>query len=385
VLRFAYWIVLTASALLLFISLWIVIPTPHPYLLPFGVGSPELSPVLLAAALVLGLLGSLKARRMRSARLAVAFAVAAAILAFLVIVQLPSTLKQFDEAMLQTSSNGKNMRPRPVVLRDLFRRFDAGPAQATHRVEFAKTDGISLTLDVYHPLTPGKFPVVIRLYGGSWQRGSPPDEEWVARYFASRGYVVFVISYRHAPQWKWPEQLEDVRSAIVWVSEHAAEFDGDATRIVLFGRSSGGHLALRVAYQEAPSSIRGVVSYYGPIDLAEAWRHPPQPDPLGVRDILEAFLGGTPEEMAGRYQHASPISYVSNRVPPTLLVYGGRDHIVEARFSENLDQALKKSGNTSVLLQLPWSEHAFDVLPNGLGGQISLYYTERFIAWAVSR
>lgn len=384
-LRFAYWIVLTASALLLFISLWILIPTPHPYLLPFGVGSPELSPVLLAAALVLGLLGTLKARRMATARLAIAFAATSALLCLVVIAQLPSTLKQLDEAMSRTSARGKDMRERPVILRDLFRGFDPGAARATHSVEFAKPDGIPLTLDVYRPLSAGKFPVLIRLYGGSWQRGSPSGEEWTARYFAARGYVVFVISYRHAPQWKWPEQLEDVRSAIGWISLHAAEFDGDATRIVLFGRSSGGHLALRVAYQEAPSSIRGVVSYYGPIDLAEAWRHPPEPDPLGVRDILEAFLGGTPEEMAGRYQHASPISYASNRVPPTLLVYGGRDHIVEARFSENLDHALKKSGNTSVLLQLPWSEHAFDVLPNGLAGQIALYYTERFIAWAVSR
>ena len=41
------------------------------------------------------------------------------------------------------------------------------------------------------------------------------------------------------------------------------------------------------------------------------------------------------------------------------------------------------SGNTSALLELPWSEHAFDLVPNGLGGQISLYYIERFIAWAL--
>ena len=35
-----------------------------------------------------------------------------------------------------------------------------------------------------------------------------------ARYFTARGYVVFAIDYRHAPRWRWPAQLEDVRAAL---------------------------------------------------------------------------------------------------------------------------------------------------------------------------
>jgi hypothetical protein len=34
------------------------------------------------------------------------------------------------------------------------------------------------------------------------------------------------------------------------------------------------------------------------------------------------------------------------------------------------------------LLTIPWAEHAFDVIPSGLSGQLELYYTERFVAWA---
>jgi hypothetical protein len=33
--------------------------------------------------------------------------------------------------------------------------------------------------------------------------------------------------------------------------------------------------------------------------------------------------------------------------------------------------------------EIPWAEHAFDALPNGLSGQIALYYTDRFFAWAL--
>ena len=67
-------------------------------------------------------------------------------------------------------------------------------------------------------------------------------------------------------------------------------------------------------------------------------------------------------------------------VPPTLLLYGSRDHIVEARFGRVLNDRLRAAGATSFLLELPWSEHAFDAVPNGLGGQVSLYYVERFLA-----
>jgi acetyl esterase/lipase len=68
-----------------------------------------------------------------------------------------------------------------------------------------------------------------------------------------------------------------------------------------------------------------------------------------------------------------------------LSIYGSRDHIVEARFGRMLHSALTSAGTTSVLLELPWAEHAFDAVPNGMGRRVAMYYTERFIAWAVTR
>ena len=104
-----------------------------------------------------------------------------------------------------------------------------------------------------------------------------------------------------------------------------------------------------------------------------------------MRGILEMFIGGTPDQKPEHYRHASPITWVSKASAPTLSIYGARDHIVEARFGRMLDAALKTAGATSVLLELPWSEHSFDAVPNGMGRQIALRYTERFIAWAVQR
>jgi acetyl esterase/lipase len=318
------------------------------------------------------------------ARLALVFASISACLSSVPLAQVPSTLSTFDAAMESIPSTQQaGMRAQAIDLRELFKPTEPGDAIVTRGIEYAKPDRVPLKLDIYRPRAAGRFPILIQIYGGSWQNGSPSSYEWFARYFASRGYVVVAVDYRHAPVWRWPEQLEDVRTGLIWVTEHAPSYGGDPTRIVFVGRSAGAHLAMRTAYQEAPSSIKAVVNLYGPVDLADGWRHPPQPDPLHIRSILEAFLGGTPDQMAERYRHASPLTYASGRVPPTLHLYGSRDHIVQARFGRRLDQTLKNSGNRSVLLELPWSEHAFDVVPNGLGGQISLYYIERFIAWAL--
>ena len=365
------WLLLGGSAVTLFLCSWILIPAPTGLLLPLAVGAPELSPLLSCAGVVLSAIAAGKARRNGVARLALVFAATSMVLSLFPIVQLPFAVNQFNDSMARSSAEP------PAAQR--------GVVRVTPGIPFSKSDGVPLSLDLYRPPTGDKWPVILQIYGGSWQTGSPSSQEWFSRYFAQRGYLVAAIDYRHAPEWKWPEQIVDVRSALYWVTEHSHKFGGDPTRIMVVGRSAGAQLAMRLAYQEGPSSIRGVVNFYGPVDLTDGWRNPPDPDPANVRGILEAFIGGTPAQKPEHYRHASPITFVSKSVGPTLSFYGSRDHIVKASYGRQLDSALKKAGATSVLLELPWSEHAFDAVPYGLGRRLTLHYAERFIAWAVAR
>ena len=94
--------------------------------------------------------------------------------------------------------------------------------------------------------------------------------------------------------------------------------------------------------------------------------------------------GGTPDALPAQYRAASPIALATRALPPTLLLYGGRDHIVEARFGATLAAQLRRVGTPVVHLELPQSEHAYDVIPNGPAGQLSRYVVERFVAAAVS-
>ena len=176
-LRIAFWIVLAAgSAMLLFLSVWIVIPAPNYFLYPLAVGSPEVAPVLLAAGILLLMISARHAARRRVARLALVFAAIASLLSLVPVVQLPIALARFNRAMAQTTAEPPARIP--------------GEIRVTRGVPFSKADGVPLSLDVYQPAANGPFPIIMQIYGGSWQSGSPASQEWFSRHFAERGYVV---------------------------------------------------------------------------------------------------------------------------------------------------------------------------------------------------
>ena len=399
-------LLLAAALILVFLACWIFLPAPNRPLLALGVGALEVSAWLLASGLIVAGLTFVIHGPPEGGRyvrwLTVSCAVVAAMLAALPLVRVPSVVRRFDAAMRASLGDDflagvpadqlARMRRAPVVALDLFRGIDAGDARVTRGIAFATPQGVPLTLDVYRPPASGRYPAVVQLYGGAWQRGVPGDDAAFATYLAARGFVVFAIDYRHAPEWQWPAQIEDVRAALAWIREHGGDYDADPSRLALLGRSAGAQLAMAAAYEPGAPPISAVVSYYGPVDLADGYRNPPRPDPIDVRSIEEAFLGGTPESQPGRYREASPVTYVGSRtagvraasgLPPSLLIYGSRDHVVLPRFGAMLDDRLRAAGATSVFLEIPWAEHAFDIISNGPSGQLSLYYTERFLAWAL--
>ncbi len=249
---------------------------------------------------------------------------------------------------------------------------------------FATPADVPLRLNVYRPSAAGTYPTLVVIYGGAWQGGSPNSQETFSRYMAAQGYTVVAIDYRHAPQYPFPAQIEDVRAALTYLKTHGAELGADLTRLALMGRSAGAQLAAIAAYQQPQIiPIRAVVNYYGPVNLTTGYDNPPVPDPIDTRAVLRAFLGGTPDQVPDLYRQASPINYVRPGLSPTLLVYAGRDHVVQAKYGHNLYRQLQATGNQAVWLKVPWSEHAFDILFNGDGNQVALYYTERFLAWAL--
>ena len=101
----------------------------------------------------------------------------------------------------------------------------------------------------------------------------------------------------------------------------------------------------------------------------------------GFDRVEEALLGAPLEQMPERYADASTITHIragTTPLVPTLLVYGGRDHIVEPKYGAIVVEALRARGTPVAYLEIPWADHAFDEVFNGPSSQIALYYTERF-------
>ena len=387
-------IILGVAGVVSFLSIWTRAPVPVSAWLGLNVGVPELSPWFTLVALAAGSIALLDWRRHRRARLAACLALAAAAVLGLVLVGIPSTLRDFDRAFVGALGPDylagvpddvrSRMRNAPVVVADLFRGLRGEPVSITRGVVFADPGGEPLALDVYRPAGSGVFPAVVQVHGGGWQRAYPTYEVAFTRALAASGYVIFAVDYRQAPRWRWPAQLDDVRTALAWVRLHARDFGADPARLSLVGRSAGALAALRAAATPGVPPVQAIVAYYSPANLLESYRHPPVPDTLHVRQREEEFLGGTPDQIPETYIDASPVTFADRPHPPTLLINGRLDRAIDWHLSAQLHDKLRGSG-TSIFLVIPWANHGFDTVAFGPSIQISLYYTQRFLAWALAR
>jgi acetyl esterase len=112
-------------------------------------------------------------------------------------------------------------------------------------VRYAEGSSPAHQLDVYRPTKrrPGeRRPALLYVHGGGFRILSK-DTHWVmGLVFARRGYVVFLIDYRLAPEHLFPAAVEDCAKAYAWVVAHAGAWGGDASRLVLAGESAGANL-----------------------------------------------------------------------------------------------------------------------------------------------
>lgn len=214
------------------------------------------------------------------------------------------------------------------------------------------------------------------------------------------------------PATSFEDMVFDVKKAIQFAKKHTEEFNGDPEHFFLFGRSAGAHLVLLTTlaeyskenpFQELKRTniltkikrlikskpfISGVIGFYPVTDLESLYNFYEEVSPLR-RIVLQIILGGRPEERSQVYQQYSPRKYISKKtaknIPPIFLVTGKKDKIVTPNQSEIFFEQLKKNDVCSVLLELPWANHAFDTIINGPGGQLVYKYLSQFLAWVMSK
>jgi acetyl esterase/lipase len=214
--------------------------------------------------------------------------------------------------------------------------------------------GRELVGDLYRPPSPNRACVLL-IHGGGFSQGDRRQLRGYGIALGRVGYASLACEYRLAGEAKWPAQIDDVHVALEHLHRSAASLDIDPSRVAVSGNSAGGCLALLAAGQ-ARWPVAACIAFYAPVDF------------LGA----DARAKGAPEGMAfllgddvsqARLREMSPLSYVTASFPPTLLLTGNHDDLVDWRESVRLHRALLDAGAPAELHVFDGAPHAFDLLP----------------------
>ncbi len=204
------------------------------------------------------------------------------------------------------------------------------------------------TLDVYAPTAAGggPYPVVLFLYGGSWDSGDKRIYRFVGAALAARGFVVVIPDYRLYPEVRYPDFLLDCAQALLWTRRHADEYGGDGRPPFVAGHSAGAYNAAMLAldprwlhwYGMVPrQDLAGLVGIAGPYDFL----------PLDTAELRDIFAPAVP------LASSQPITHAIGPAPAALLLAGTADHTVRPGNTIRLAAALRAHG-------VPVQEHLYD-------------------------
>ena len=191
---------------------------------------------------------------------------------------------------------------------------------------------------------------VVYFHGGGWYMGSADWGVGVAQKYADLGLVGITAGYRLSDQKTVTpvDAVEDARSAIRWVREHADELKIDPDRIVARGSSAGGHLATIIA--ELPGDTTNGQTSCVPNALVLI-----SPAVDLVNDSWFAKLIGSDK----RPTDYSPINQVRTGMPPTLILQGKTDTVTPAEGAKKFTTLMQVLGNRCELVLYDHVGHLF--------------------------
>jgi acetyl esterase len=103
--------------------------------------------------------------------------------------------------------------------------------------------GRMLMARIYQPKGAGPFPTVLDLHGGAWNTKDRHAEEPMDSAFATSGLLVVAIDMTLASEAPYPACVQDANYGVRWLKSKAASWNGDPSKIGIYGSSSGGQVA----------------------------------------------------------------------------------------------------------------------------------------------
>jgi acetyl esterase/lipase len=213
-------------------------------------------------------------------------------------------------------------------------------------------------LDMYWPAVQENCPVVVFIHGGTWMSGSKDLYGDLGRNFASKGITTAIISYRLGDQVQYNSMAEDCAAAVKWVHDHASQYNGDPSRLVVSGHSAGAHLAslisLDTGYMKAlntPNPIRGciLIDAFG-LNIDTFIRSP-------FGQSYMAYIEKVFTRDEATWKKASPVSHIHERDIPFFITTGSRNYPFLLADNELFIRRLKAAGRNVTYQKIIGKNH----------------------------
>ena len=196
-------------------------------------------------------------------------------------------------------------------------------------------------------------------YSGVWMKIQGSD---VAKEMNEKGVAAFVLKYRIPDDKTMIDKsigpLQDAQQAIKTVREHAVEWRIDTNKIGIMGFSAGGHLAATAGTHFNHSFIENnkhtslrpdfMILVYPVISFNDLITH---------KDSKENLIGKHPQDSLVDYY--SNELQVNKQTPPTFLIHGEDDQLVNVKNSINFYLSLFQFSVPAGMHLFPKGEHGF--------------------------
>ncbi len=154
--------------------------------------------------------------------------------------------------------------------------------------DFAKvayaSNSSAQSCDIYLPEGEGTHPVIVLVHGGGFMFGDQAMAiiQPVIKAGVANGYAVVSVDYRKSSEATFPAAVADVKAAVRFVRENAAQYGFDADHIAVWGESAGAYLSLMTALTPdvedlngdvtenagQSSAVTALVDFYGPVQFS---------------------------------------------------------------------------------------------------------------------
>jgi dienelactone hydrolase len=230
--------------------------------------------------------------------------------------------------------------------------YSLAAGAASQQVRVPGTDALMLPATLYSPrgCNAERKPAIVLLHGWLDKKATDPELEWYANQFAEEGYVVLVPLMRG---WGGGQndcglsQPADTTRMIEWL---ASQPGVDPDRIGVVGYSFGGQVALLTG--ALSQRVKAIVSYYGPIDLVK------------LKEYQGRYWDAWAASCESNPIKPSPVSVAGQIKSPVLLIHGDADTTVPPEQAEEMENALRTSGDSVQLYLESGAGHRDSGIPS---------------------